>query len=415
MIGPIALATIRTSAVLGLRLLVQAGTLLLVARLLGPEQFGAFVGVGALAVMIGTVSTFGTHLVLLGEMSKDSARRVQVLRYALPTTLLLGCMLLLVFVLICQLVLRGSGIPLGVLIAVGVAEMVFQPLLALVVSEQLASERTARSQLLQTLPLALRLAAAAVVLGLQLPEPLVAYGYGYCLATVVALAVGMRRMREPWPHPRLWRWPTWQEQRESVSYAVLNITAIGPAELDKTLVLKLLPLSAAGLYAAGARVVGAVTLPVVALMLSALPRLFREGQGQPKHTARLLRWIFAAAAGYSVALAALLWCSAPLFVWLLGGQYAGVDEVIRWLCIAVPGMALRIAAGSALMALGKPWVRVGFEAVGLVVLAVAATVLTARFGLSGMPLALACSEWTMAFLGGWLIVRTFKQDSFLRI
>lgn len=38
--GPIARGTVRTSAVLGLRLLVQAGTLLLVAWLLGPRTCG---------------------------------------------------------------------------------------------------------------------------------------------------------------------------------------------------------------------------------------------------------------------------------------------------------------------------------------------------------------------------------------
>lgn len=45
--GPIARATIRTSFVLGLRLLVQAGTLLLVARMLGPADYGAFAAIAA--------------------------------------------------------------------------------------------------------------------------------------------------------------------------------------------------------------------------------------------------------------------------------------------------------------------------------------------------------------------------------
>lgn len=82
--GPIARATIQTSFVLGLRLLVQAGTLLLVARMLEPFEFGAFAGIVALAVLLGTFSTFGTHLVLLGEMSKDPYQREHILSYASP-------------------------------------------------------------------------------------------------------------------------------------------------------------------------------------------------------------------------------------------------------------------------------------------------------------------------------------------
>ena len=48
--GPIARGTVRTSFVLGLRVLVQAGTLLLIARTLRPDRFGAFAGAPASAI-----------------------------------------------------------------------------------------------------------------------------------------------------------------------------------------------------------------------------------------------------------------------------------------------------------------------------------------------------------------------------
>lgn len=403
--GPIARGTVRTTFVLGLRLLVQAGTLLLVARMLGPHQFGAFAGVAALAVMLGTLSTFGTHLVLLGEVSKESTRREQILPYAVPSTLLCGGVLLAIYLLICTLALRESGVALPVLLAIGITEMWLQPLFGLPASEHLALGRIARSQMLQTLPLALRLAAAASVFLLRPADPLAAYGYGYLAASVLALGFATLTMPSAWPAPGLWHLPGTTELRETAGYAALAITATSPAELDKTLATKLLPLAASGLYAAGARVIGAATLPVIAMLLSALPRLFREGQDQPKRSARLLRWIFAAALGYSIALAVVLWFIAPVFVWVFGPKYHGIEHTIHWLTLAVPGMALRIAAGSVLMALGRPWMRVGFEAGGLIALLVAATLLTAKMGAIGMPLALACSEWTMAATGIVLILR----------
>lgn len=397
--GPIARGTIRTSFVLGLRLVVQAGTLLLVARLLGPREYGAFAGVAALAVMLGTLATFGTHLVLLGEVSREPARRKDVLAYAMPFTLLCGGALLVIYLLICTFALREAGVPIKVLVAIGITETLLQPLFGLPAAEHLALGRIARSQLLTTLPLALRLAAAAAVFLLRPAEPLAAYGYGYFFASFIALAIATVTMPAPWPAPNFWRFPKAAELREAAGYAALNITATTPAELDKTLATKLLPLAASGLYAAGARVVGAATLPVVAMMLSALPRLFREGQDKSERTARLLRWVFAAALGYGVALAVALWFIAPVFVWLFGAKYHGIQHVIHWLCLAVPGMALRMVAGSVLMALGKPWMRVGFELAGLVVLVVAALLLIAYFGTAGMPLALVCSEWVMAMVG----------------
>ena len=402
--GPIARGTIRTTFVLGLRLLVQAGTLLLVARLLGPDQFGAFAGIAALAVLLGAVASFGTNVVLLGEVSKAPGRREQVLRYAVPTTLLCGGTLLIAYLLICRLALRDTGVPMTVLLAIGISETWLQPLFGLPAAEHLALGRIARSQLLATLPLLLRLAAATVVFLLRPEAPLAAYAYGYLAASVAALAFASVTLPAAWPNPRYWRLPNGTELRDAAGYAALNITASTPAELDKTLAAKLLPLSAAGLYAAGARVIGAATLPVIAMLLSALPRLFREGQYQPQRTGPLLCWIFAATLAYSFALAVVLWFSAPVFVWLFGAKFAGIEYTIHWLCLAVPGMALRVAAGGILMALGRPWMRVGFELAGLLVLVIAAVTLTTPFGATGMPLALACSEWTMAAFGGWLLL-----------
>ena len=400
----------RTSFVLGLRLAVQAGTLLLVARMLGPQDFGAFAGVAALAVMLGTLATFGTHLVLLGEVSRDPARRKRVLPYAIPTTLLCGTVLLAIYLAVCMLVLHATGVSLAVLLAIGITETFLQPLFALPVAEHLALDRVARSQLLQTLPLALRLTAAAAVFLLHPIDPLAAYAYGYLAASVVALGIATTTMPGHWPALQTWRSPTRTELRETAGYAALCITATSPAELDKTLAAKLLPLAASGLYAAGARVIGAATLPVIAMMLSALPRLFREGLDQPHRTARLLRWIFAAALAYSIALAVVLWFIAPVFIWLFGAKYQGIQHTIHWLTLAVPGMVLRMTAGSVLMALGKPWMRVGFEVTGLVILIVATVLLTTHLGAIGMPLALACAEWGMAITGLSLLVVVRKPS-----
>ncbi len=402
--GPIARATIRTTFVLGVRLLVQAGTLLIVARMLGPRQFGAFAGVAALALILGTLSSFGTHLVLLGEVSKEPARREGVLRFALPTTLLCGLALLAIYLGISVLVLHEAGVAFRVLLALGVAETILQPLIGLCASEHHGLGRIARAQLLAAVPLVLRLFAAATVFALQPPDPLSAYAYGYGFASLLALVLVIPTLPAPWPRPGVWRLPRMAELRNAVGYAALNITRAGPTELDKTLAAKLLPLGAAGMYAVGARVIGAITLPIIAMTLSSLPRLFREGKSEPHRTGRLLRWLFGSAAIYSVVLGGILWFAAPVFDWIFGTKYHGIAYLIRWLCIAIPGMALRFTAGNVLMALGKPWMRVGFETCGLLVLIVASAVLTARMGTIGMPLALACSEWTMAAVGGALVL-----------
>lgn len=401
--GPIALATLRTSLILGIRLAMQAGTLLLVARVLGPERFGEFAGVAALAVVIGTLSSFGTNLVFLGEVSKEPGRRMHVLAYALPTTLLCGTLLLAVYLLFAGVYLSASGVSLMVLLAIGAAEILLQPLFAFLSNEHLAMERIARSQVVISLPLVMRLLAASLVFMVDAADPLAAFSFGYLIASAIALSLATATSSAPWPTLRDWRLPSRAELHQSSGYAALAFTACGPGEIDKTLAAVLLTPSSSGLYAAGTRVIGAVTLPVIAMLLSALPRLFREGHTQPRETTRLLRWILVAALLYSALITAVLWLAASAFMGLFGPGYEGISQMIQWLCLAVPGMALRIAAGSMLMALGRPWMRAGFEIAGVIVLLVCSLMLTGRLGGTGMAVALACAEWTMAALGLALI------------
>ncbi|TAL73207.1 MAG: lipopolysaccharide biosynthesis protein [Rhodanobacter sp.] len=403
--GSIARGTMRTTLALGLYLLVQAGTLLLVAGMLGPNRFGAFAGVAALAVLLGTFATFGTHIVLLGEVAKDASQRGEVLAYAIPTTLAFGTLLLGVFFAISLLALRIPGISLSVLLAIGATELLLQPLFTLTVYEHHGLGRIARSQLLRTLPLMLRLVAAGCIVLAHPADPLNAYATVYPLISLAALVLAIRTFPAAWPSPKQWRAPRMAEFRSTVGYAALAITASGPGELDKTLAAKLLPLASAGIYAVGTRIIVASTLPVNAMMSAALPRLFREGRHRPAHTRRLLLWILAAGAAYASLVATILWLTTPLFDWLFGAQYKGLGQNIRWLCIVVPGLTLRMIAGTTMMALGKPWTRVGFELAGLAVLIVAAIVLSARYGTLGMALALACSEWTMAAVGIAVILR----------
>lgn len=407
--GPIARGTVRTSFVLGLRLVVQAGTLFLVARLLGPREYGAFAGVAALAVILGTLATFGTHVVLTREVSRDPLRREHVLSYAVPLTLICGGALLVMYLLICTFALHEARVDLVVLIAIGATELLLQPLFGFPSAEFLALGHIARSQVLTTLPLVLRLAAAGAVVVLHPADPLRVYGYGYFLASFAALLVATVVVHASWPRFRKWRLPSVQDLRDAAGYAVLSASTSTPAELDKTLAVRLLPLATSGVFSVGARVVGAAILPVVALLLSALPRLFREAQGPSSSATRLLRWIFGAVLVYSVALGVLLWFLAPLFVWVFGTNYRGLGLMLRWLTLAAPGMALRMAAGTVLVAFERPWLRATVEAIGVLVLVVMAVLLARRFPVTGMPIAVVSAEWTMSAIGWVLVYRSAKR------
>ena len=411
MLSPIARSTLRTSAVLILRLGIQAGTLLLIARLLGPDQFGHYAGLTAMAVLLGSFASFGTHLVLLAEVSKDPSQRHRVLAYAVPTTLLCGSALFAVFLLLVQNLFAVSSISLWVIACVGVTETLLLPLYTLPAIEELALENTVRSQLLMLLPLGLRTLAAAFILWLAPAGPMPKFMALYFASAIAALLAMYLYKPHAWPTPRQWRLPRLYQLKHSAGYATLALTSLGPSELDKILASKLLTFGVAGIYVAASRVVGAATLPVNALMFSIMPRLFRHSTQAPALGQRLNIAIFVVTLLYGTVLAVLLWLTAPWVQWLFGPEYADLAKMLRWLCWAVPGMALRIAAGSILMTLERPWRRAAFETLGVLSLVSTAIAFIPQFGAIGMAAALGISEWGMAIVG-FIYIKINRNENF---
>jgi len=389
----VARATFSSSLVLGLRVIAQAGTLVVLAWALGPASLGAYMALGALAVLLGTLATFGTHLTLLRDVARSPSARDESLRLALGTTAMCGPLLLGLYGLLCVFWLRPVNTGFAVIACMGLAELMLQPFLAIGAFEWHARGRIVRSQLFLTFPLVLRLGVALLVWWLTPAYPLVTFVAGYLMAVAVVLAVAIIMAPAPWPAPWRWRKPRVAEWRDAAGYAFLNASASGVSELDKMLAAKLLPFGVAGIYSAASRVIGALTLPVIAMMLSAMPRLFRES-GRDGH--RLRRWLFASASGYGVLTGIAIWLLCPLIQLIFGPRYAAMGEVIRWLAWGVLPMSLRAAAVNVLMATDRPWLRMGLELSGWGVMAALAWALTPAMGANGLALAVIGSECLLA-------------------
>ena len=191
--------------VLVLRLLIQAGNLLLVARVLGPSLFGAYAGIAALAVLLGTMTTFGIPLVLLAEASQSFQRRLRVLPYCVSTALIVGSVLLGAFIIAVSATFHGSPIAMTLVVVIGITELVIQPLLALPSVQLQARRQIAASQLVYMVPLAIRLVLILGIALLPVTNPLQAFVIGSLLAGIAGLAIASRMLPNAWPAFRHWR------------------------------------------------------------------------------------------------------------------------------------------------------------------------------------------------------------------
>lgn len=400
--GPIAIGTIRTGFVLGLRLIVQAGVLFLLASVLEPHGFGLYAALGALAVLLGTLANFGTHLTLLRDISRASPGVGAALRVALGTTAFCGSILLLIYTALSHLLLPVPEEGYWVILALGAAEVLFQPFLVIAAMERHGRGQIACSQLLLIQPLLLRLLIVLAIVESAPEDPLSWYAMGHLCAVVLPLGyVAWSAEPAAWRQPSRWQVARLSDWRNLAGYAVMNASANGVAELDKILASRLLSLGAAGIYAAASRIVGSLVLPVIAMVLAAMPRLFRDGTAGKK----IHFWLFIFAAMYGLLAASVMALAAPWIESLFGGAYIGVGELIRLLAFAVPAVSIRAAATNVLTTLERPWVRVCLELAGWLVIVVLTLAFIRSYGSVGMAFSIICAEWILAVSSVVLIGR----------
>lgn len=408
-LGPIARNSLQTLGVYALRLLIQLALLFVLAHYLGPGGYGEFAAIAALALGLGTLSSFGMGFVVLGETAKSPPSGQAVLAQAVPATCLSAALLLPLYFWLSREVF-GSTASLVSLGLIGFSELLFMPLLGLLSFRLQGLGLTARSQAISLLPMLMRLAGVIICIVLLPPQPLDAYAVVYGVTSLLGLLIAFR-LGAVWASlpPRTDR-PSLATLRQGAGYAVMNFTAMNPSELDKALALRLLGSTETGLYALASRGMAVVTLPIVAMVISAQPRLFREAATASGEAMKLISTLMAAALAYGLLAAAVLGLLAPpMLEWAMGESYAGIGKAVALVAMIAPFMTVRHASGGILLALGRPLQRSAIESAALLLLLVLAPALAGQHGLTGLVWAVFVSEASMAVLGSVILWRYLRR------
>ncbi|QNK00376.1 lipopolysaccharide biosynthesis protein [Dyella telluris] len=405
--GTLARKSLQTATILVLRLITLAATLVMLTRLLGPAVYGQFASAASCAIVLGTLSTFGSGYVLLKHASGHLDAAVDIWRYAWPLTCIVGSLLFVFYVTVGR-GLIGGELTWQLWAIIGATELLLTPLTTLASFALQAAEKVPLSQWIQWFPLGLRVLAVPPCYMLHGPDRLETYVGLQFLASLMGAATGWWIARGyvslDW-RPRL---ATRDELKEGGTYAAMLLVATNPTEIDKIAAVRQVGATDAGIYVAGSRIMGAVVLPVLAMLLTAQPRLFRHAREQDRNARTLIRTMFALAAGWGILSGILLLLIAPLLPWILGAEFSRTAQLVRWMALATPFTSLRLATGSVLVALGHPLERMGFETLGIILMLIAILTLTPWWGVMGLVAAVILSDLVMAMTGLVLVARCIR-------
>ena len=316
----------------GMRVAVQAGYFILIARALGPQQYGAFVGVTALIAIVNPFVSLGTGSLLIKNVARDRALFAEYWGNALLMSLVSGALLLAIVLAIARFLLPDT-IPSSLVLLVCLSD-----LLAVKGADIAAQSFQAMDQLRYTanlflLPYVLRMLGAAIVFLVWHRTTALIWGYFYLGATlisaVIAVFIAIRKLGMP--KLALWRIPG--EMAEGFYFGAGLSAQTIYNDIDKTMLARMSTLDATGIYGAAYRLVDVAFTPVRSVLNAAYTNFFRHGQQGIATSYSYAKKLLPKMVGYSLLAFAGLFIAAPIIPIVLGGEYSRTVEALRWLAV----------------------------------------------------------------------------------
>lgn len=369
---------------------------LLLARVLGPSDYGLVAAAWAAVLIVGPFAGLGSDRLVVRDVSAER-RPVDV---AWGTALATSTSGALVFgsVLVLAQPLLLPQVPLLLLGCLVFADIAMLGLSNCLLAVCFATERSKAAGILSTV-LSLAKASAVLVFTLTGSDDPVRWALIYAglsgLSSLGQLLWGISRFGRP----TLRGWRLGKRAREGLPYSLGFAGSLVQKDIDKPLLVRNGYTEEAGLYSVAYRLASLAFLPVVAVQQAMFPRFFAAGgsEGLPgtvRLARRLLRPLLAYAALAGIGLVVV----APLIPVLVGEQFRG-SVVLLMLLAPLP--LFRVAQSvfaDALTGAGMESTRtrcVGIAAAVNVVLNVA---LIPSLGLPAALLATFVSEVTFLLL-----------------
>ena len=336
----------------------QALYFVLIGRALGSREYGAFVGVAALVAALSQFSSLGMEMILVRNLSRDRSSFARTWGHAVAIAAAGFLLLLGAAMLYAHFALRPELRPLVPWIAL--ADGLLGKLTQLAARAFQGAGRLAWTARLSALVNLGRTLTAALLLAWtrthQIRATALLWTRFYWLTTlsvaIFALVLVTLRLGKP-RFVRVRR----ADLSEGLSFSFSGSSISVFNDIDKTFLVSLGQMYAAGIYSAAYRVVDAATAPIYAIYAAAAPRFFREGSRGIRHARDLARTTLAHTLPYSICAAALLAVSAPLLPAVFGPSFRGSVAALRWLCLLPVLRCLHYAWGSAITASASQWNR----------------------------------------------------------
>lgn len=314
----------------GARLFLQAIYFILIARALGTQGYGAFIGAVSLVALVAPFSSWGTGFLLIKEVATNRSAFARRWGTALGVTALSGCILLCVVLLVSR-VLWAKSVPLRIVLLVGISDLILVRTIDLATQAFVAVEFLRKSAEVNVVLSAARITAAVYLYFAVRSHAAVDWAFLYLASGTIAAVYGIVAVARTIGLPKLRLYLSTADFKEGFYFAVSLASQTAYNDIDKTMLVRFGGLQATGIYGAAYRIVDASFAPVSALVYAAYARFFQHGAHGIDGSVRFAKKLLPYSAAYGASAAILLAVASPLLPILLGGQFAQASVALQWL------------------------------------------------------------------------------------
>jgi O-antigen/teichoic acid export membrane protein len=343
----------------GFRLIIQAAYFVLIARSLGPDGYGAFVTVVAMAALLGPFSGLGTTNLFIKNVRSGKREASICWGNGILLTVLSGTLLSCLGVGLSAL-LHLKTVPLMVAI-VCVADLVLLKVTELAAFGFAAMDQMKQTSIQSVVVSLLRLGGIVVLVVIAHPVTLDLWVFTYLLTTLLGTLYALVKAGQLWGGPVVDLRALREDATEGVFFSVAGSATTIYNDIDKIMLSRLADLAATGVYGAAYRVIDVTMTPVRSLAAAAYPHFFRKGVGGLAQTYPYALSLIAKTSIYGAFASAGLWLAAPILPHILGNQYQAVLPAVRWLALIPLLRCLHSFMADALSGAGLQRIRTGIQ------------------------------------------------------
>jgi O-antigen/teichoic acid export membrane protein len=344
----------------GLNVLLLGVYFVVLARALGPKEYGAFAAVLALSRIFTSYSGWGYGNILIKNVSRDPSK-FQAYWGICNLFVLGGGLTLTLLVLLIAKVFLHLSISIAAIVLISLSDLIFAAILALCQQAYLSFDKMSRYMQLQSGGSALRLAGAVLMMVIVREPSVLSWSILYFITGMVPTIIGIALVNRELGRYTFGMKVIKAEILEGFYFSVSQSSQTIYNDIDKTLLASMATLEVAGLYTAAYRFLDFSFTPISGLLISSYANFFRQGENGIRGSVNWAKKIILWASAYGFLAAFVLYFISGLLPFVLGSAYAETAVILRWLSPMIIFRSVELLIANILTGSGHQGVRTSIQ------------------------------------------------------